>query len=167
MPDDLQQVKAKIPKETLSAAVGWLATLEAEDSKWNVATLEEVAERLDTSLATVKRWRREEHLPGQPGRWNMQAIMQWLIRDKKPETSYEKRWSQVFPIVHAVETVVMGAALDGGTDEFETSIPAEVPEVVKVAIRKEAGKLLGAVLEQIRREATERNQKQPDERAEQ
>lgn len=157
MRGDVKAVADMIPAETLADAVEWLESLQAGSDRWIYPTLEELSKAVDVPLATLKKWRREKNMPGEPGRWSVQEFFQWQMRDMKPLSSFDRRWHEVLPIIHGVELTLLGPDLEfeaGST--FEPTIPADVPDVVREFILKEAGRLTAAVLETIRQQAAAR-----------
>ena len=157
MRGDMKAVADMIPAETLADAAAWLAVLQTDADRWIYPTLEELSKAVDVPLATLKKWRREKSMPGEPGRWSVREFFQWQIRDMKPMTSGDRRWAEVFPIIHGVESTLLGPDLEFGPGStFAPTIPADVPAAVREFILKEAGRLTAAVLETIRQQAAAR-----------
>lgn len=56
----------------------------AADSRWVVATLEQVGKFWSVALGTVDEWRRQG-MPGRSGRYDLSAIAQWFRTYRKGE----------------------------------------------------------------------------------
>ena len=157
MRGDMKAVADMIPAETLADAVEWLEALQTDADRWIYPTLEELSEAVDIPLATLKKWRREKSMPGEPGRWSVREFFQWQMRDMKPLSGFDRRWAEVLPIINGVELTLLGPDLEFGPGStFEPTIPADVPAVVRDFILKEAGRLTAAVLETLRQQAAAR-----------
>lgn len=66
--DEIAEIEAALGVEAETAA----------DERWLLPTLADVAQLLGVHEQTVKNWR-GEGLPGEEGRWDMRAIIQWRI----------------------------------------------------------------------------------------